>query len=64
MPWIIAGNLGILIGWAITIYDRRLPWYVPLFYPIQFLFILVLAWKSLLDDVSGRGYSWKDRKVL
>lgn len=64
MPWIIAGNLGILIGWAITIYDRRLPWYVPLFYPIQFLFILVLAWKSLLDDVSGRGYNWKDRKVL
>ena len=62
--WIIAGNVGILIGWAITIFDRRLPWYVPFFYPVQFLFLLVLAWKSLIDDVTGEGYNWKDRKVL
>lgn len=61
--WILAGNAGILIGWSITMFDRRLPWYVPLFYPIQFLFILVLAWKSLIDDVTGHGYNWKDRKV-
>ncbi len=63
-PWIIAGNLGIFIGWAITVYDRRLPWYVPLFYPVQFLFILVVAWKSYIDDVTGQGYNWKDRTVL
>jgi len=63
-PWIIAGNLGIFIGWAITVYDRRLPWYVPFFYPVQFLFILVVAWKSYIDDVTGQGYNWKDRTVL
>ena len=63
-PWLLAGNAGILIGWGVTIFDRRLPWYVPLFYPVQFLFILVLAWKSVYDDVTGQGYDWKDRKVL
>ena len=63
-PWILAGNAGIFLGWAITVYDRRLPWYVPLFYPVQFLFILVLAWKGVYDDVSGQGFDWKDRKVL
>ncbi len=63
-PWIIAGNAGILIGWGITMYDRRMPWYVPFFYPIQFIFLLIVAWKSLIDDVTGEGYNWKDRTVL
>jgi chlorobactene glucosyltransferase len=63
-PLIIAGNLGILIGWSVTMYDRRLPWYVPLFYPIQFFGVVILAWISLVDDRTGRGYRWKDRTVL
>lgn len=63
-PWIIAGNAGLLLGWMITLYDRRIPWYVPFFYPVQFAFILFLAWKSLIDDVTGHGTNWKDRKVL
>ena len=62
--WIIAGNLGIFLGWAITVYDRRLPWYVPFFYPIQFLFLLVVAWISYIDDITGHGYDWKGRTVL
>jgi len=64
LNWILAGNIGLFLGWAITIYDRRLPWYIPFFYPVQFLFITVLAWKSLIDDVTGTGYDWKGRKVL
>ncbi len=63
-PWILAGNGGILLGWAITLYDRRLPWYVPLFYPVQFFYVLILAWKSCYDDKTGHGFDWKDRKVL
>ncbi|MDF1569246.1 MAG: hypothetical protein P1P77_14600, partial [Spirochaetaceae bacterium] len=63
-PWILAGNLGILLGWTVTLYDRRMPWYVPFFYPFQFAFTLMLAWKSLIDDVTGTGYNWKDRTVL
>ena len=62
--WILAGNLGILLGWTVTLYDRRMPWYVPFFYPFQFAFTLMLAWKSLIDDVTGTGYNWKDRTVL
>lgn len=63
-PWILAGNAGILLGWGITLYDRRMPWYVPFFYPVQFFYILILAWKSCYEDVTGQGYNWKDRKVL
>lgn len=63
-PWIIWGNIGILLGWSITVFDRRLPWYVPFFYPIQFLCVVILSWGSVLDEVNGRGYDWKDRKIL
>jgi len=63
-PWIIWGNIGVLMGWSITAFDRRLPWYVPFFYPIQFLFVVILGWSSMLDEVNGRGYYWKGRKVL
>jgi hypothetical protein len=41
-----------------------MPWYVPFFYPFQFTFTLMLAWKSFIDDVTGTGYNWKDRTVL
>jgi len=63
-PWIIWGNIGILLGWSITAFDRRLPWYVPFFYPVQFLFAVILSWGSMLDEINGRGYYWKGRKVL
>lgn len=63
-PWIIWGNVGILLGWSITAFDRRLPWYVPLFYPVQFFFVVILGWKSMLDEINGRGYSWKGRNIL
>ena len=63
-PWIIWGNIGILLGWSIIVFDRRLPWYVPFFYPIQFFYVVILGWGSVLDEVNGRGYDWKDRKVL
>ena len=63
-PLLALGTLGIFVGWATTLYDRKLPWYTPLFFPVQFAFIVFLGWKSLLDDISGRGYDWKGRKVL
>jgi len=62
--WIILGNIGILLGWSITAFDRRLPWYVPLFYAVQFLYLLIISWESVIDEVNGRGYDWKDRKIL
>jgi len=63
-PWILAGNLGILVGWSITLYDRKMPWYVPFFYPIQFTCLVILGWVSAADEVTGRGYHWKDRTIL
>ena len=60
---LLLGNLGIQLAWCINLYDRKVPWYVPFFFPFQFAFVIILAWISLVDDVSGRGYLWKDRTV-
>jgi len=62
--WILIANFGILFSWCITLYDRRMPWYVPFFYPFQFLIAVILSWVSAADEISGRGYHWKDRSVL
>ncbi len=60
---LLIGNIGLFMGWAICVWDRKQPWYVPFFYPFQFAFLLYLAWASVFDDVMGDGYSWKDRMV-
>lgn len=59
----LSGNLGVFAGWAICLWDRRQPWYVPFFWPAQFFTTVYLAWKSVFDDVFGEGYDWKGRKV-
>lgn len=63
MPFLLYGNIGLFLGWAICVWDRKQPWYVPFFYPIQFAYLLYLAWASVFDDISGEGYKWKDRMV-
>lgn len=65
-PW--AGFLGVGVGiffltWCIVLYERRMPWYSPFMYPILFVLILVIAWGSALDSLSGKGYEWKGRIV-
>ena len=56
-------STAILLAWGITLFQRRLKWYSPFFFPIQMGMIIVIAWKSVFDGKSGRGYIWKGRKV-
>jgi chlorobactene glucosyltransferase len=51
----------LLAAWALTLYDRGLPWWSPLLYPLQFVHILYMAWKGFGVVSSGRGVVWKGR---
>lgn len=50
-------------AWAITLYDRGLNWWVPLFYPLLFINLLYMAWKSFGKAAAGRGVVWKGRTI-
>jgi len=51
----------LLAAWALTLYDRGLPWWSPLLYPLQFVHILYMAWRGFGRVSSGRGVMWKGR---
>ena len=61
---LLLGNLFLLGAWMITLYDRKMPWYVPVLYPVQFTTIVFLAISSLVDELNGKGFNWKGRRVL
>ena len=58
-----AGVCLFFLAWAFTLYDRGLPWWAPFLYPLQFVHILLMAWKSFGLANSGRGVVWKGRVV-
>jgi chlorobactene glucosyltransferase len=62
------GQIGVgaglfFVAWLSLLYDRGAVWYAPLMYPIHFVLILGIAWKSVFDNAFGRGYLWKGRFV-
>ena len=52
-----------LAAWAIALYDRGLPWWAPLLYPVMFLHLLYMAWWSIGQASSGRAVIWKGRPL-
>jgi len=52
-----------LAAWMLALYDRGLPWWAPLLYPIMFLHLLYMAWWSILQAFSGRAILWKGRAL-
>jgi chlorobactene glucosyltransferase len=68
---IVTGNPGIqfaslcvgifLAAWTLALYDRGLPWWSPLLYPVMFLHLLYMAWRSIAQAFSGRAIVWKGR---
>ena len=62
-PWLAFGVGLFLATWALVVYERRMPWYTPFLYPALFVLIVVIAWQSAADSLSGRGYEWKGRIV-
>jgi chlorobactene glucosyltransferase len=52
-----------LAAWMLALYDRGLPWWSPLLYPIMFLHLLYMAWWSIARAGSGRAILWKGRAL-
>ncbi len=52
-----------LAAWMLALYDRGLPWWAPLLYPIMFLHLLYMAWWSIVQAFSGRAVLWKGRAL-
>jgi chlorobactene glucosyltransferase len=50
-----------VLAWSLTLYDRGLKWWVPLLYPLTFVHLLYMAWKSFGRAAANAGVVWKGR---
>jgi chlorobactene glucosyltransferase len=50
-----------IVAWSLTLYDRGLKWWVPLLYPLTFVHLLYMAWKSFGRAAMNVGIVWKGR---
>jgi len=50
-----------VLAWSLTLYDRGLKWWVPLLYPLTFIHLLYMAWKSFGRAAANVGIVWKGR---
>ena len=50
-------------AWSVTIYDRGLSWWIPFLYPLMFLNLLMMTWKSVGKAATERGVVWKGRTI-
>jgi chlorobactene glucosyltransferase len=50
-----------VVAWSLTLYDRGLKWWVPLLYPLTFVHLLYMAWKSFGRAAANVGIVWKGR---
>jgi hypothetical protein len=50
-----------VVAWSLTLYDRGLKWWVPLLYPLTFIHLLYMAWKSFGRASANAGIVWKGR---
>jgi chlorobactene glucosyltransferase len=55
--------LAFLLAWSLTLYDRGQKWWVPLLYPLTFVHVLYMAWKSFGRVATEVGIVWKGRVV-
>ena len=53
--------LAFLLAWSLTLYDRGQKWWVPLLYPLAFVHLLYMAWKSFGRVATHLGIEWKGR---
>jgi len=52
-----------LAAWTLALYDRGLPWWSPLLYPLMFLHLLYMAWWSIAQVFGGHPIVWKGRTL-
>ena len=51
------------ISWMLLLYPRKMPWYLPLIFPVLLVCILFAAWVSVARSTSGAGHRGKGRIV-
>ncbi len=56
-------SLAMFATWVLVALDRRLPWYVPLAYPLILINVLSTAWRAARLFSTGRAVEWKGRMV-
>ncbi|TXT50166.1 MAG: family 2 glycosyltransferase [Spirochaetes bacterium] len=49
--------------WFVVALERKLPWYIPLLYPVIYVNTLSAAWRAHRIFSQGRGIVWKGRIV-
>ncbi len=55
------GIILFITGWGLYLRHRKQDFFLPLFYPLMFSIIILVAVKSVMDFRSGKGYIWKGR---
>lgn len=62
-PFFRLSCLVLLYAWAILTLERKLPWYIPLIYPLILVNVLSTAWRAARLFSTGRAIEWKGRMV-
>jgi chlorobactene glucosyltransferase len=52
-----------MFTWFVVALERKLPWYIPLLYPVIYVNTLSAAWRAHRIFSQGRGIEWKGRIV-
>jgi hypothetical protein len=52
-----------MFTWFVVALERKLPWYIPLFYPVIYINTLSAAWRAHRLFSQGKGIVWKGRIV-
>ena len=61
--WAALGYGLIFAAWALALWDRRMPWWSPPVFPFTFGVIIWLAWRAIVNNLSGKAYQWKGRSI-
>ena len=57
------GAMLFTLAWTLTLYDRGTKWWVPFLYPLLFIHLLYMSWRSFGKAIGGRGIAWKGRMI-
>jgi chlorobactene glucosyltransferase len=61
LRYTLFSTLTFLLAWSLTLYDRGQKWWVPLLYPLTFVHLLYMAWRSFGIAATDLGVEWKGR---
>jgi chlorobactene glucosyltransferase len=60
---LLATTIFYTLTWLIVFIDRKITWYYAFAWPLMFINLVYMAYRSWFKTVSGQGFSWKGRIV-